>query len=160
MAYVYLPTEDLTPKRDQIWYIAACYNYGCSDQTACLCILSYRSCALTTHFVINASKIFSRWHFQFVGIFQLQINKKLWSVTVFTNLICCSRKKGFRHLYTFTIKALTYTNFPVQLAHASIFWKRKTQRSLIRGCGTSINRVDISCESSAGRWFTWSIKSY
>ena len=42
-------------------------------------------------------------------IVSLKINQTLWSVTLFTILICCSRKKGFRHLFTFTIKALTYT---------------------------------------------------
>ena len=59
-----------------------------------------------------------------------------------TILICCSRKMGFRQLFTFTIKALTYTDVPARLAHfthtASIFWNRKTQRSFIRGRGTSI----------------------
>ena len=53
----------------------------------------------------------------------------------------CSRKKGFRHLFTFIIKALTYTYVQSRLAHfthsASIVWNRKTQRSLVRGCGTS-----------------------
>ena len=66
----------------------------------------------------------------------------LWSVTLFTILICYSRQKGFRHLFKFTIKALTYTHVLAGLAHftysASIVWNRKTQRSLIRGCGTSI----------------------
>ena len=59
-----------------------------------------------------------------------------------TILICCSRRKGFGHLFTFTIKALTCTNVPARLAHfthsASIIFNRKTQRSLIRGRGTSI----------------------
>ena len=32
-------------------------------------------------------------------------------------LICCSRKKGFRHSFTFTIKALTYADVPARLAH-------------------------------------------
>ena len=31
---------------------------------------------------------------------------------VFTILICCSRKKGFRNLFKFTIKAFTYTPIP------------------------------------------------
>ena len=31
-------------------------------------------------------------------LYLLQLNKKLLSVTVFTILICCPRKKGFRHL--------------------------------------------------------------
>ena len=35
----------------------------------------------------------------------LQMNQKLWSVTVSTILMCCSRKKGFRHLFTFTIRS-------------------------------------------------------
>ena len=46
-----------------------------------------------------------------------KINQKLLSVTLFTILICCSRKKGFRRLFTFTIKALTYTFVLVRLAH-------------------------------------------
>ena len=75
-------------------------------------------------------------------IAMLQINQKLRSVTLFTILICCSRKKGLRHLFTFTIKALTYTYVPAELAHfthsASIVWNRKTQRSLVRGRGISI----------------------
>ena len=57
-------------------------------------------------------------------------------------LICCSNKKGFRHLFIFTIKALTCTYVPPRLAHfthsASIVENRKTQRSLGRGHGTSI----------------------
>ena len=72
----------------------------------------------------------------------LKINQKLWSVTLFTLLICCSRKEGFRRLFTFTAKTLTYTCVPVGLAHfthsASIIWIRKTQRSLVRGRGTSV----------------------
>ena len=41
----------------------------------------------------------------------LKINHKLCSVILFTILICTcsSRKKGFRNLFTFTIKALKYT---------------------------------------------------
>ena len=38
-------------------------------------------------------------------------------LTLFTILICCSRKKGFRHLFTFTIKALTCTYVLAGLAH-------------------------------------------
>ena len=61
------------------------------------------------------------------------------------NMIWCSRKKGFRHLFTLSIKALTYTDVPAGLAHfmhsASIFRIRKTQRSLVRGRGTSIAQV-------------------
>ena len=53
---------------------------------------------------------------------------------------------GFRHLFTFTIKALTYTYVPAGLAHftqsASIVWNRETQRSLVRGCGTSKSSMD------------------
>ena len=45
----------------------------------------------------------------------LKIHQKLRSVTLFTILTCCSRKKGFRRLFTFTIKALTYTYVPVCL---------------------------------------------
>ena len=49
----------------------------------------------------------------------------------------------FGHIFTFTIKALTYTYVLPGLAHftysASIVWNRKTQRSLVRGRGTSIN---------------------
>ena len=77
----------------------------------------------------------------------VQITKKLWSVTVFTILICCSWKKGFRHFFTFTctIKPLTNTDVrtrPANFAHsASIFWERKIQRSLIRGRGTSIIHI-------------------
>ena len=41
------------------------------------------------------------------------------------NVICSSRKKGFRHLFIFTIKYLTNTDVPARLAHflrsASIF---------------------------------------
>ena len=63
-------------------------------------------------------------------------------MTLFTILICFSRKKGFRSLFTFTINALTYTNVLGRLAHftqsASIVLKRKTQRSLVRGRGTSV----------------------
>ena len=73
---------------------------------------------------------------------QLQINQKLWSMTLFTILICCSRKKSFRHIFTFTIKALTCTYVLAGLANftysASIVWNRKTQRSLVRGRSTSI----------------------
>ena len=62
--------------------------------------------------------------------------------------MCCSRKKGFRHLFTFTIKAWTYTDVPARPAHfthsALIFRNRKTQRSLIRGRGTSIHLVTYS----------------
>ena len=43
----------------------------------------------------------------------LQINKKLWSVTVFTILICLFRKKGFGHLFIFVIKALTNTDVSI-----------------------------------------------
>ena len=74
---------------------------------------------------------------------QLLIYQKLWSMTLFTILMWCSRKKGFRHLITFIIKALKYTYVPSRLAHfthsASIVWKRKTQRSLVRGRGTFYN---------------------
>ena len=46
------------------------------------------------------------------------------------------------HLFTFTIKALTYTVVPARLAHfkhsASIVRNRNTQMSLIRGRGASI----------------------
>ena len=66
-------------------------------------------------------------------------------MTLFTILICCSLKKGFSHLFTFTIKALSYTGVSAKLAHfthsASIFRNRKTQRSLVRGRGTSIVSV-------------------
>ena len=45
-------------------------------------------------------------------------------------------------LFTFTIKALTYTYVPDRLAHfthsASIIRNRNTQRSLVRGRGTSV----------------------
>ena len=72
----------------------------------------------------------------------VQIHQKLWSVTLFTILKCCSGKKGFRHLFTFTIKALTCTYVLTGLAHftysASIVWNRKTQRPLVRGRSTSI----------------------
>ena len=51
-------------------------------------------------------------------------------------------KKGFRHLFPFIIKALTYTYVPSRLPRlthsASIVWNRKTQRSLVRGRGTYI----------------------
>ena len=71
-------------------------------------------------------------------------------MTLFTILICCSRKKGFRRLFTFTIKALTYTYVPVGMAyfkHAqSIVCHRKTQRSLVRGRGTSVFII-VSLES-------------
>ena len=50
------------------------------------------------------------------------------------------------NLLQFTIKALTYTYVPAALAHctqsASIVWNRKTQRSLVRGHGTSIDTRD------------------
>ena len=84
------------------------------------------------------------YYYLFLWVYdkQLQINQKLWSVTLFTILICCSRKKGFRHLFTFTIKALTCTYVLAWLAHitysASIVWNRKTQRPLVRGRRTSI----------------------
>ena len=42
---------------------------------------------------------------------------KALKLTLFTLLICCSRKKGFRHLFTFAIKALTYTYVPAGPAH-------------------------------------------
>ena len=48
---------------------------------------------------------------------QVLIYQKLRSVTLFTISMCCSRKKGFRHLFTFIIKALTYTYVPSRLAH-------------------------------------------
>ena len=68
--------------------------------------------------------------------------KKLWSVTLFTISICCSRKKGFGHLFIFYIKSLPYAYVPSRLAHFShstpIVWNRKTQRSLVGGRGTSI----------------------
>ena len=70
------------------------------------------------------------------------IYQRLWSVTLFTISICCSRKKGFGHLFTFIIRTLSYTYVPSRLVHfahsASIAWNRKTQRSLVRGRGTSI----------------------
>ena len=51
-------------------------------------------------------------------------------------------KKGFQKFIYIFIKALTYTDVPVRLAHfthsASILWNRKNQRSLVRGRGTSI----------------------
>ena len=60
----------------------------------------------------------------------------------FTILICSSRNKGFRHLFTFTINALAYTYVPTGLAHlthsASIVCIRNAQRSLVGGRGTSI----------------------
>ena len=60
---------------------------------------------------------------------KLLIYQKLWSVTLFTISICCSRKKGFGHLFTFIIKALLYTYVPSRLAHfthsASIVWNWK-----------------------------------
>ena len=63
-------------------------------------------------------------------------------MTLFTILICCSRNKGFKHLFTFNIKALTCTYVLAGLAHftysASIVWNRKTKRSLVRGRSTSI----------------------
>ena len=66
-------------------------------------------------------------------------------MTLFTILICCSGKKGFRRLFTFTIKALTYTYVPVGLVHftqsASIVCNRKTQRSVVRGRGTSVTNL-------------------
>ena len=75
---------------------------------------------------------------------EIQINQMLWSMTLFTILICCSLKKGFSHLFTF-IKVLSYTGVPARLAHfthsASIFRNRKTQRSLVRGRGTSIGKI-------------------
>ena len=56
-------------------------------------------------------------------------------------------KKGFRHLFTFIIKTLTYTYVPSRLAHfthsASIVWNTKTQRSLVRGRGTSISIIAL-----------------
>ena len=83
------------------------------------------------------------YHFFGCRISNYRWTKKLWSVTLFTILICCSRKKGFRHSFTFTIKALTYTYVLAGLAHftysVSIVWNRKTQRSLVRGRGTSIH---------------------
>ena len=48
---------------------------------------------------------------------QLQISQKLLSVTLITILICCTIKKVFGHLFTFTIKALTYTYALPGLAH-------------------------------------------
>ena len=45
------------------------------------------------------------------------MSQKLRSVTLFEILICCTRKKGFGHLFTFTIKALTYTYVLAGLAH-------------------------------------------
>ena len=50
----------------------------------------------------------------------IKINQKLWSVTLFTLLICCSRKKGFGRLFTFTIKALTNT-YTAQLKFSTDF---------------------------------------
>ena len=38
-------------------------------------------------------------------------------MTVFTIVICYSRKKGFRHLLTFTIKAFKNTDVSTRLAH-------------------------------------------
>ena len=65
------------------------------------------------------------------------INQKLWSATVFPILICCPRKIIYIYYKIFDIHRCSS-----RLAHlthsASIFWNRKTQRSLIRGCGTSI----------------------
>ena len=85
-------------------------------------------------------------------VFIFEQNDKIWlctdlpkalKLTLFTISMCCSRKKGFRHLFTFIIKALTYTYVPSTLANfthsASIVWNRKTQRSLVRGRGTSID---------------------
>ena len=52
-------------------------------------------------------------------------------------------KKGFRRLFTFTVKALSYTYVPVRLVHfthsASTVRNRKTQRSVFRGRGTSVS---------------------
>ena len=49
------------------------------------------------------------------------------------------------HLFSFTIKALTYTYVPVGLAHfthsASVVGNKKTQRSLVRGRGTSVGPI-------------------
>ena len=64
--------------------------------------------------------------------------------------ICSSRKRDFRYLFTFTLKAWTYTDVPARLIHcthsASIIWNRKTQRSLVRGRGSSIRVfVDLFC---------------
>ena len=97
------------------------------------------------------------------------IYQKLWSVTLFTISICCSRKKGFGHLFTFIIKALSYTYVPSRLAlfthSVSIVWNRKTQRSLVRGRGTSIvlSKTRIRClvgggsrpenRKQSGQWF-------
>ena len=64
----------------------------------------------------------------------VHIHKRLWSLTVFTKLIYCSRKKRFRHFYTDVQAQLTHFTHS-----ASIFWNRKAQRSFIRGCGTSID---------------------
>ena len=51
------------------------------------------------------------------------------------------------HLFTFTIHFLTNTDVPVQLAHftrsASIFFNRKTQMLLLRGCGASVVKGHI-----------------
>ena len=74
-------------------------------------------------------------------------------------LICCSRKKGFRNLFAFTIEALTYTYYvPAGLAHfahsASIVWNRKTKRSLVRGRGTSIAPEEWLTDNRAIRKLT------
>ena len=84
-------------------------------------------------------------------------------MTVFTILICCFRKMGSRHLITFTIKALSNTDVQVWLAHfthsASIFRNENTQRSLIRGCGTSIVGVEIYNFASPFIRFTFSVQA-
>ena len=75
-------------------------------------------------------------------------------MTLFTILICCSRKKVSGVSLHFTIKALTYKYVPVALAHfthsASIVWNRKTERSLVRGRGTSVGNNN-SLDIKAGR---------
>ena len=58
-------------------------------------------------------------HCEIIVVIKLSvlIYQKLSSVTLFTISMCCSRKKGFRHLFTFIVKALTYTYVPSRLAH-------------------------------------------
>ena len=77
--------------------------------------------------------------------------------------MCCSRKKGFRHLFTFTLKALTYTDVPAWLTHfkhsPSIVSNRKTQRSLIRGRGTSIGDealISLGSSCKPNIYLSWS----
>ena len=127
-------------------------------------VLSYlkeREKFSTTNLVFRASSAPFMLEFILIVVFffmqtheketQLLIHQKLWSVTLFTISMCCSRKKGFRHLFKFIIIALTCTYVASRLAHfthsASIVWIRKTQRSLVRGCGTSIGNY-VWCAKS------------